>query len=253
MRLQGQVAIITGAGTGIGAATALLFAREGAKVVVADRSEENGLEALQAIQAAGGEVTFVQTDVSDPEQVDKLFEETLSRYGRVDILVNNAGIYFQATVADTAGEQWHRLMSVNLHGAFYCSRAAVRAMRQSGGGKIVNVGSEAGLVVIPGQAAYNISKAAVIMLTKSMAVDHAPDSIRVNCVCPGTTFTPLVAEALSRADDPEAARRALESSRPLNRLGRVEEIAEAVLYLASDVSAYATGSVLSIDGGRTAI
>jgi NAD(P)-dependent dehydrogenase (short-subunit alcohol dehydrogenase family) len=156
-------------------------------------------------------------------------------------------------VAESTDEQWHRLMSVNLHGAFYCARAAVRAMKQTGGGKIVNVGSEAGLVVIPGQAAYNVSKAAVIMLTKSMAVDHATDNIRVNCVCPGTTFTPLVAQALSRADDPEAARRALESSRPLNRLGRVEEIAEAILYLASDVSAYATGSVLSIDGGRTAI
>ena len=253
MRLQGQVAVITGAGLGIGAATAVLFAREGAKVVAASRSEENAAEVLAEIREAGGEAIFVQTDVSDPRQVDRLFDETLRTYGGVDILVNNAGIYFQATAADSTDEQWQRLMAVNLNGAFYCSRAAVRAMRQSGGGNIVNVGSEAGLVVIPGQAAYNVSKAAIIMLTRSMAVDHAPDNIRVNCVCPGTTFTPLVAAALAKADDPEAARRQLESSRPLNRLGRVEEIAEAILYLASDVSAYATGSVLSIDGGRTAI
>src|SRR3712207_6746277 len=131
MRLQGQVAIITGAGLGIGAATAVLFAREGAKVVAATRTQEHAAEALAEIRQAGGEATFVQTDVADPAQVDRLFDETLARYGRLDILVNNAGIYFQGTVADTTDEQWRQLMSVNLRGAFYCSRAAVRAMRQS--------------------------------------------------------------------------------------------------------------------------
>lgn len=252
MRLRGKAAIITGAGAGIGQATAMLFAREGAQIVVADLSEAGGQETLRAIQGEGGEGIFVQVDVSRPDQVANLVKETVKAYGRLDILVNNAGIYFQGTAVEISDDQWEQLMAVNLNGVFYCSREAVPAMRESGGGTIVNVASEAGLVAIPGQVAYNVSKSGVIMLTKSMAVDHASDHIRVNCICPGTTETPLVREALARAPDPQAARRRLESSRPQDRLGRPEEIAEGILYLASDASPYATGAVLSVDGGYTA-
>jgi len=252
MRLEGKGAIITGASAGIGQATALLFAREGARVVVADVCEERGQETLKAIQAEGGEAILVQVDVSDPGQVADLLKETVKAYDRLDILVNNAGIYFQGTAVEVSNAQWDQLMAVNLKGVFYCSREAVPFMREAGGGAIVNVASEAGLVAVPGQIAYNVSKSGVIMLTKSMAIDHADDNIRVNCICPGTTETPLVREALARAPDPAAARRKLESSRPQDRLGQPEEIAEGILYLASDASPYATGAVLSVDGGYTA-
>ncbi len=253
MRLQGKVAIVTGAGKGIGQATALLFAREGARVVVANRGEQAGRQTVGVIRDAGGEAVFVKVDVSDPEQANYLMSETRRAFGRLDILVNNAGIYYQGDVETTPVEQWGQILAVNLSGAFYCCKAAIPLMREGGGGVIVNVASEAGLVVIPGQVAYNVSKAGLIMLTRCMAVDHARDNIRVNCICPGTTYTPLVEQALSRQPDPQAARRALESSRPLNRLGRPEEIAEGILYLASDASPYCTGAVLTIDGGRTAL
>lgn len=253
MRLLGKVAIVTGAGKGIGQATAILFAREGARVVLANQTEASASQTLRAIRDQGGEAMVVEVDVSDHGQVVRLMDETQRSYGRLDILVNNAGVYYQGTALDVLDEHWDRVLAVNLTGAFYCSKEAIPLMRDSGGGTIVNVASEAGLVVIPGQVAYNVSKSGLIMLTKSMAVDHARDNIRVNCVCPGTTYTPLVEAALARSGDPVAARRQLESSRPADRLGEPQEIAEGILYLASDASPYATGAVLSIDGGRTAI
>ena len=176
----------------------------------------------------------------------------LARWGRLDVLVNNAGIYLQADALGTPVEEWERVLAVNLTGAFLCTRHAVPAMERHGGGAIVNVASEAGLVGIRGQVAYNVSKGGLIALTRSCAVDFAPRGIRVNCVCPGTTDTPLVQAALARAADPAAMRRALEGARPANRLGRPEEIAAAILYLAGDEAGYATGAVLSVDGGYTA-
>lgn len=252
MRLAGKVAIVTGAGAGIGRSTALLFAREGARVVVADCDPEEGAKTVSLIEENGGAAGFVQVDVSRAADVEKMVETTVERYGRLNILVNNAGIYAQANVVETAEEVWDRILDVNLKGAFLCSKYCIPEMIKGGGGSVVNIASEAGIVGIKNQVAYNVSKSGMIALTRSMAIDFAPHNIRVNCVCPGTTETPLVKAALAKAPDPAATRRALEQVRPANRLGQPEEIAAGILYLASDESPYATGTVLSIDGGYTA-
>jgi NAD(P)-dependent dehydrogenase (short-subunit alcohol dehydrogenase family) len=252
MRFQGKVSVVTGAGVGIGQAAAVAFAREGASVVVVDRSRENGESATQALQREGLQGLFVLADVSSETDVRRMVEQVVARWGRLDILVNNAGIYTQGDVTQTSLDDWNRIMAVNLTGAFLCAKYVVPVMVNHGGGVIVNVASEAGLVGIKGQLAYNVSKAGMIALTKSCAVDLADQGIRVNAVCPGTTDTPLVRDAVSHAPDPAAARRRLEAVRPLNRLGTPEEIASAILYLASSESGYATGAALSIDGGYTA-
>jgi len=184
--------------------------------------------------------------------VRAMVKGTLSQNGRLDILVNNAGVYMQGNLEATTLEAWERILATNLTGSFLCMKYAVPAMVEGGGGVIVNVSSEAGLVGIKGQVAYNVSKAGQIALTRSSAVDLAEKDIRVNCVCPGTTDTPLVQEAVNRAPDPVVARPRLEEIRPLTRLGTPEEIAAAVLYLASDEAGYTTGAILSVDGGYTA-
>jgi NAD(P)-dependent dehydrogenase (short-subunit alcohol dehydrogenase family) len=252
MRLASKVAIITGAGAGIGRSTALLFAKESAKVVVADCDSERGAETVSIIREDGGEATFVQVDVSKAADAERMARTAVETYGQIDILVNNAGIYVQANAVEMTEEDWDRILDVNLKGVFLCSKHCISEMIKGGGGSIVNIGSEAGIVGIKNQVAYNVSKGGIIALTKSTAVDFAAHNIRVNCVCPGTTETPLVKAAVERAQDPAAARRALEEVRPANRLGRPEEIAAGILYLASDESPYATGSILSIDGGYTA-
>ncbi len=252
MRLAGKVAIITGAGAGIGRASALLFAKEGAEVVVADCDPEKGAKTVRLIKENGGVAIFVQVDVSKAADVKNMVKATVERYGKLDILINNAGIYAQADVVEATEEEWDRILDVNLKGVFLCSKYSIPEMIKGGGGSIVNIGSEAGIVGIKNQVAYNVSKSGVIALTKSMAIDFAAHNIRVNCVCPGTTETPLVRAAVERAPDPAAARRALEEVRPAHRLGQPEEIAAGILYLASDESPYATGSILSIDGGYTA-
>ena len=252
MRLAGKVAIITGAGAGIGRAAALLFAKEGAKVVVADCDSEGGAETVGIIREDGGEATFIQVDVSKAADAERMARATVETYGKLDILVNNAGIYTQGSVVGLKEEGWDRILDVNLKGVFLCSKYCIPEMIKGGGGSIVNIGSEAGIVGIKNQVAYNVSKSGIIALTKSTAIDFAAHNIRVNCVCPGTTETPLVKAALEKAPDPAAARRDVEESRPANRLGRPEEIAAGILYLASDESPYATGAILSIDGGYTA-
>ena len=252
MKFQGKVAIITGSGVGIGLAAALAFGREGASVAIVDRDAEQGQAALQKVKAIGNPVIYCQTDVSNPEQVSAMVEAVAQEWGRLDILVNNAGIYVQADVLTTDVQDWERVLGVNLTGAFLCTKFAVPVMLRHPGGAVINVSSEAGLVGIQNQVAYNVSKAGMIALTRSCAVDLAGRGIRVNCVCPGTTDTPLVQAAVNRAEDPSAARRHLEQIRPMNRLGKPEEIASAILYLASSEAGYATGAVLSMDGGYTA-
>jgi NAD(P)-dependent dehydrogenase (short-subunit alcohol dehydrogenase family) len=251
MKFQGKVAIVTGSGVGIGLAAALAFGRDGASLAIVDRDPEQSQAALRAVEAIGNPVIYCQTDVSQPDEVSAMVERVAGEWGRLDILVNNAGIYVQADAVATSEQDWDRVLGVNLTGAFLCTKYAVPKMIQGGGGVIVNVASEAGLVGIKNQVAYNVSKGGLIALTRSCAVDFAGRGVRVNCVCPGTTDTPLVRAAVGRAEDPAAARRHLEEIRPMNRLGKPEEIASAILYLASDESGYATGAVLSIDGGYT--
>jgi NAD(P)-dependent dehydrogenase (short-subunit alcohol dehydrogenase family) len=252
VRFQGQVVAITGAAAGIGEAAARAFAHEGASVVLVDRDAQDGARIVQDLQQAGLSSLLVVTDISKEDDIRAMIERVVAEWGRLDVLVNNAGIYVQGDVVQTAPEDWDRIIGVNLTGAYLCTHYAVPLMIKGGGGVIVNVASEAGLVGIKGQVAYNVSKAGMIALTRSCAVDLAEHGVRVNCVCPGTTDTPLVRAAVNRTPDPVAARRRLESIRPLNRLGTPEEIASAILYLSSREAGYATGAILSIDGGYTA-
>ena len=251
LRFDGTVIIVTGGSMGIGEAAARLFAKQGGRAVIASRDGAQAEAVCASIRDAGGTAIHVGTDVSREADVTELIAFTLKEFGRLDVLVNNAGVYMQGDVAATARADWDKILAVNLTGAFLCTKYALDALSESRGA-IVNVSSEAGLVGIAGQVAYNVSKAGMIALTRSCAVDLAGRGIRVNCVCPGTTATPLVEAAVARAADPPAARRKLEECRPMNRLGTSEEIASAVLYLASDEAGYATGAVLSADGGYTA-
>jgi len=250
MRFKGKRVLITGGTKGIGWATAQLFAREGASVALLARDPALGSSRLQALRDEGAEALYLKADLASWEELDGAFAELKSLWGQLHILVNNAGIYAQGDVEATSPEAWEEILRVNLTGAFYCIKLALPLMPP--GGSIVNVSSEAGLVGIPNQVAYNVSKAGLIALTRSCALDLAPRGIRVNAVAPGTTWTPLVEEAVGRSADPEAARRELEMKRPLGRLGRPEEVAAAILCLASDEMAYATGAVLPVDGGFTA-
>ena len=252
MRLRKKVAIITGAGSGIGRTTALLFSEEGAKVAIVEIDKEKGQDTANMIRGKGQEALFIPTGITDPSQVMSMVRKVIEAYGKINILVNNAGLYLRGDAISTNEKQWDKIMAVNLRAAFLCCKHCIPRMIESGGGVVINVSSEAGIVAIKNQVAYNTSKAGLISLTKSIALDFASQNIRANCVCPGTTETPLVASALAKQADPERARREVEKVRPANRLGKPEEIAYGILYLASDESSYATGAVLSIDGGYTA-
>lgn len=252
MRFEGKVAMVTGAASGIGQATAVAFGHEGASVAIVDIDENLAEQTATEIRQHGGEAIVYPTNIADEVAVQKMMAEVVNHWHHLDILVNNAGIYYQGDVSNTSLETWNTVMGVNLTGAFLCTKYAVETMMKNKSGIVINVASEAGLVGIKGQVVYNVSKGGMIAFTRSCAVDLAELGIRVNCVCPGTTATPLVYAAVHRAQDPIAARRALEQVRPLNRLGKSEEIASAILYLASDEAGYATGAILSVDGGYTA-
>lgn len=252
MELEHKVALITGASKGIGRAAAVALARKGVKVALLAREEASGQEALAACRSAGGDGLWLSADVASEEQLNAAFDTLEQHWGRLDILVNNAGVYTKGDVRTITLDDWEHVQRVNVTGAFLCAKYAIPLMQNAGGGSIINVSSEAGLVGIPGQVAYNVSKGALIALTRSMAVDLAALSIRVNCVCPGTTLTPLVEDAVSRQAEPEKVLSHLGEIRPAGRLGTPEEIAEAILYFAADNSRYTTGAVLSVDGGYTA-
>lgn len=247
-----KTALVTGATKGIGRATALALGDAGWWVLVTGRDEIEGAELASALEKRTGGA-FVPADLTHQESAQMLVDEAVDSTGRLDLLVNNAGIHFLATVETTDVADYERLMAVNLRAAVLLTKAAVPVMREGGGGLIVNVSSEAGLVAVPEQIAYNLSKAALIMLTKSIAVDHAADGIRAVSICPGTTRTPLVEDAIASAADPEAHEEMLRSSRPAKRLGAPEEIAAAIVFVAGDEVSYLTGSEIVIDGGYTAI
>jgi NAD(P)-dependent dehydrogenase (short-subunit alcohol dehydrogenase family) len=247
--LDHKVAIVTGSASGIGLAVAKLFAMHGARLVLVDR-DATALAPAAAEIAAEGTRVYVG-DVGDEVTAREAVNLAISEYGQLDLLINNAGTAFMGTAVQTSIQDWDRVFATNVRSVFLFSREAVRNFRPDSGCAIVNVASEAGLVGFAGYVAYSASKAAVVNLTRSMAVDHAPDGIRVNCVCPGSIETPLLRAYYDAQTDPSGAREADIREHPLG-IGKPEDVAEAVLYLASRRAAYVTGHALAVDGGYTA-
>jgi len=251
MRLQGKVCIITGAGSGLGKGIALVFAREGSKVVIAEIQEEPGQAVSQQIKAEGGEALFLRTDITRASEVEKMVEETLKAYGRIDILVNNAGINPSRTpVHETSEEAWDQTLAVNLKGAFLCSKYVLAAMIKQGGGSIIHVASVVGGMGCSDRAAYSASKGGMIALARNMAVDYARYNIRVNSLSPGFVETDLTRIYFNkmRETDPKKLERII-GHHPMGRLGKPEDEAYAALFLASDESPWVTGLDLAVDGG----
>ena len=260
MRLRDRVAIITGGGSGIGRATALLFAKEGARVVVADVDTKNGEETVKKIRADGGpESILIKMDVTKSSSIEMTVSETVSHFGKIDILHNSAGVDIfvinpkaDGTVVGTREEEWDKLLAINLKGTFLFCKYALPHMMNQKSGVIINMGSEYGIVGGLASAAYCASKGGIVMLTKQMALDYAPYNIRVNCICPCNVDTPLMRKGLETTKDPEIARQKWMNIMPLRRFSTPEEIAAAALYLASDDASFVTGTALIIDGGVTA-
>ena len=248
MRLEGKVALISGGARGQGAVEARLFASEGAKVVIGDILDDLGRQVEAEIAEAGGDITYVHLDVTSESDWEDAVRAAVDGYGKLDILVNNAGILIRASVEDTTVEDWDRIMDINAKGVFLGTRAAIPAMRDAGGGSIINISSVAGLQGSPQSAAYSSTKGAVRILTKSTAVQYAKENIRCNSVHPGIIYTDMTSDSL----DTEEGQRNWMSRVPLRRLGQSEDVANGVLFLASDESSYVTGSELVIDGGITA-
>jgi len=240
-KLDGKVALITGAGSGIGRATATLFAKEGAEVVVVDCAEGQGRETVKMIKDAGGDAVFVSADVSKSSDVQKMIDAAVDTYGRLDILFNNAGIQGpMGPLADIPEDGWDSVMNVNLKGAFLGSKYAIPVMLRQGGGAIINTSSCQGIGTVPNMAPYSVSKAGIIHLTKTTALDYAAQNIRANCICPGTIQTPMSAPYIQ----------ALRTQAFLQgRVGQPEEIAHVALFLASDDSSYVTAQAIAVDGG----
>jgi NAD(P)-dependent dehydrogenase (short-subunit alcohol dehydrogenase family) len=251
MRFDGQVAVVTGAASGIGKAIARLFARQGATVVMFDRQREQGLQAMAEITAAGGQAHFLTVDVTQPVQVEQAMAQVMAQWGRMDVLVNNAGINPSALIWEMPLEMWYEVININLTGCFLCARFAAAHMLDRGG-SIVNVSSVLGEATLPGQAAYSASKAGIIGLTKALAIDLAPKQVRVNCILPGSTDTPLMWGYRDKAEVPLDVQQRAAADVPLGRVASPEEIAPAVLFLASPAAALITGACLTVDGGLLA-
>jgi NAD(P)-dependent dehydrogenase (short-subunit alcohol dehydrogenase family) len=252
MRLRDKVALITGGTSGIGEATANLFAKEGAQVAITGRDEKRGHAVTARILESGGKAIFIRTDVRRAAECRRAVDETLKTFDKLDILFNNAGVFYPHTILDCTEEEWDLQLDINLKGTFLMSKFALPGMIQQGSGVIINNSSGWGIVGGDKAVAYCASKGGVVLLTKAMAIDHGPQGIRVNCICPGDVDTPMLPE--------DARMRGLKwedylagcANRPLGRIGTVDEIAKAALFLASDDSSFMTGAALVVDGGGTA-
>ena len=252
MRLRDKVALITGAGGGIGAATAARFCAEGARVLLCDWDAAALTETADQLRATGADVLALTANVADDAQVRQLVAAAVERWGRLDILVNNAGVGSGTDLLSTSVEEWARVLDVNLKGPFLCCKHSVPVMLAQGGGAIVNVASISSTCGIPGQAAYGPSKGGLLQLTRQLAIEYARRGIRVNAVAPGTVDTPMLHKTLARLDDPNALLQFLLNNHPIGRIAQPEEIASAILFLASDEASFITGASLAVDGGYTA-
>jgi len=250
--LNGKVALVTGGASGIGRATALLFAQQGAAVTVVDVNEPDGRAVVQTIIDESGKAIFVRGDVSRMEDCQLAVQQTVEQLGKLDILFNNAGIIRRASVVETSEEEWDRVMATNVKSVFLLSKYAIPIMVEAGGGVIINTASAWGLVGGQNAASYCASKGAVVLLTKAMALDHGAQNIRVNCICPGDTDTPMLGNEAQQLGKSKELFLAESAQRPLRRVGSPEEIAQAALFLASDVSSFVTGIALVVDGGGLA-
>ena len=253
MRLKGKVAIVTGSTSGIGEATAVLFAREGANVVVVGRRRREGESVIKQIRDEGGEAIFVQADVSQEDQVVRMVERAVEAYGGIDILFNNAGVLVAGRLHETTNDEWNLVMNVDLRAVFWCSKYVVPHMVEQGGGSIIMCSSANAVVAEPELAAYCAAKGGVNGLTRGMALDYGPDRIRVNAICPGYIDTPMGDGYFDSQPDPDAARRAAGALHALGRMGTPMEMAYCALFLASDESSFVTGECLVADGGLSVI
>ena len=249
-RLKGKIGIVTGAGSGIGRACAIALAREGACVVLSGRRKDRIEEVAREI---GDRAFAIAADVSRTSELNHLLDQTVSRFGALNFLVNNAGILTVGNAEQITEEQWDHLFNVNVRSVWLLSRGALPHMRKAGGGSIINIASTLGIVGARNRAAYAPSKGAVILLTKSMAVDHGHENIRVNAICPSFVETELTAALMAQVPDPATARRERTASHPIGRLGRPEDVAGLAVYLASDESSWTTGAALPVDGGYLAM
>ncbi len=247
MRLEGKVAIVTGAGAGIGEATALLLAKEGASVCCADLAE-TGQKTVQKIKDSGRKALFIKADVSKPEDTKRIVDKAIETFGRIDILFNNAGIVVPGRVDNTSVEDWDKTMAVNVRSIFLLSKYAIPHLKKTKG-TIVNTASSVAIKGVTDRAAYTASKGAVLSLTRAMAMDYISDHVRVNSISPGTTDTPSFRGRVAQSEDPEEARKQLITRQPMKRLGTPEEIADGVLFLV--LNDFCTGITLSVDGGMT--
>jgi len=252
MKLDGKVALITGGTSGIGSATAALLAKEGAKVVLTGRNKERGEQVAKEINDGGGTAIFVRSDVRLAEDCRQAVEQTLEQFGRIDVLFNNAGVYHPTTVPECTEQEWDETIDSSLKGAFLMSKYALPSMIERGSGSIIHTSSGWGILGGDRAAAYCAAKGGLVVMAKAMAIDHGPDGIRVNCVCPGDTETPMEYADAERRGMTWEEYRAGASNRPLGRMGTVDEIARAVLFLASDDSSFVTGESLVVDGGGVA-
>lgn len=252
-RVDGKVAIVTGGSHGIGKSTCEMLAQEGAKVAIADIKDEDGKSLAKEIQAQGGMVEYWHLDVSQESNVEAVFQQVKEKWGKIDVLVNNAGISGpNKPTHEIDAEDWKTLLSINVDGVFFCTKHGVKAMLENGGGSIVNLSSIYGLVGAPDSPAYHASKGAVRLMSKTDALLYAKDNIRVNSVHPGFVWTPMVENFLKQQGEVEEGRKNLDQLHPIGHVGKPEDIAYGILFLASDESKFMTGSELVIDGGYTA-